>query len=253
MLDMSPSASCCQWCGDAVIEEISECWGHEFSFETCCEARHDMLVAEMNADPKAAADRLRGMSFEGLTGQRLRAVDASLPGLLANYRLRVEAVAFRDAKAFVGAHHEHCKPPAGWRFGAACWNGPSLIGVVMVGRPVARMIDAREVVEVNRLCLDRTLPDALRHNASSMLYGHAAREARRRGFARIITYTLSSESGHSLRAAGWTVDGHTRGGAWSCPSRPRGANTPTEPKTRWARSLGRKAARGLRKTAAGIG
>jgi hypothetical protein len=230
-----------------MIEEISECWGHEFFFETCCEARHDMLVAEMNADPKSAAERLRGMSFEGLTGQRLRAVDASLPGLLADYRLRVEAVAFRDAKAFVGAHHEHCKPPAGWRFGAACWNGPSLIGVVMVGRPVARMIDAREVVEVNRLCLDRTLPDALRRNASSMLYGHAAREARRRGFSRIITYTLVSERGHSLRAAGWTVDGHTRGGVWSCPSRPRGANTPTEPKTRWARNLHRPRARSCEK------
>lgn len=249
MLDMSVPAPDCQWCGEAIVQEISECWGHEFSFETCCEARHQMLVAEMNDDPKEAAERLREMSFEDLTGRRLRAVDASPLGLLADYRLRVEPVAFRDAKAFVATHHEHCRPPARWRFGAACWNGPSLVGVVMVGRPVARMIDASQVVEVNRLCLDRHLPDALRQNASSMLYGHAAREAKRRGFSRIITYTLSTESGHSLVAAGWTVDGHSRGGAWTCPSRPRGANTPTEPKTRWARDLGRRRAAILRKTA----
>lgn len=240
MFDMPTPAPCCQWCGDAVLQEISECWGHEFTIETCCEARHEYLVAELNADPKRAAEQLREMSFEALVGQRLRAVDASTGGLMADYKLRVAPVAFRDAKAFVAAHHEHCRPPAGWRYGAACWNGPSLVGVVMVGRPVARMIDSSQVVEVNRLCLDRNLPDALRHNASSMLYGHAAREAKRRGFSKIITYTLSSESGHSLVAAGWTVDGQTRGGGWNCPSRPRAANTPTEPKTRWARSLGGK-------------
>lgn len=240
MSDLSSPAPCCQWCGDAIVEEISECWGHEFTVETCCEARHAMLVTELNDDPKQAAARLRAMSFEDLVRQPLRTVDASTGSLLVDYRLRVAPVAFRDAKAFVADHHEHCRPPAGWRFGAACWNGPSLVGVVMVGRPVARMIDSSQVVEVNRLCLDRNLPQTLRYNASSMLYGHAAREAKRRGFSKIITYVLASESGHSLVAAGWTVDGHTRGGGWSCPSRPRGANTPTEPKTRWARSLGRK-------------
>lgn len=235
----TPTPSPCEWCGEAVIEEILECWGHEFSFDTCCEARHEILVEEMNCCPKQAAERLRHLSFEEHTGHRIRAVDASTPGLMADYRLRIAPVAFRDAKAFVAAHHEHCRPPAGWRFGAACWNGPSLVGVVMVGRPVARMIDSSQVVEVNRLCLDRNLPDGLRHNASSMLYGHAAREAKRRRFVKIITYTLSSETGHSLKAAGWTVDGETRGGAWARPSRSRSANTPTEPKTRWARLLAR--------------
>lgn len=227
----------CQWCGDEVVEEISECWGHEFTFETCCEARHAILCLQMTTHPKEAAETLREMSFEDLVGHPIRRVASDGPGLLADYRLRVEPIRFGLAKAFVAEHHEHCRPPAGWKFGASCWNGPSLVGVVMVGRPVARMIDATQVVEVNRLCLDRHLAAPLRHNASSMLYGHAAREARRRGYAKIITYTLESESGHSLVAAGWQVDGKTAGGGWSRPGRLRGANTPTEPKTRWARYL----------------
>lgn len=238
MLDAGQARTCeCQWCGEAIIEEVAECWGHEFALDTCCEARHEMLLLEMTTHPKEAAEKLREMSFEALVGRPIRRVVADGPGLVADYKLRIEPIRFGLAKAFVAEHHEHCRPPAGWKFGASCWNGPSLVGVVMVGRPVARMIDASEVVEVNRLCLDRDMAPELRHNASSMLYGHAAKEARRRGFQKIITYTLESESGHSLVAAGWKVDGKTAGGGWSRPGRPRGANTPTEPKTRWARFL----------------
>jgi hypothetical protein len=36
-----------------------------------------------------------------------------------------------------------------------------------------------------------------------MLYGAIARAARALGYRRLITYTLASESGTSLRAVGW--------------------------------------------------
>jgi len=70
-----------------------------------------------------------------------------------------------------------------------------------------------------------------------MLYAAAARAAAAMGYARIVTYILSSESGVSLRASGWQRDGVSPGGSWSGPSRPREDKHPLEPKTRWVRVL----------------
>ncbi|MHA6346439.1 XF1762 family protein [Roseivivax sp. CAU 1761] len=216
----SAEVDVCPWCGQASFAELHEAWGHEFA-----------------GDPKDAAEILRQMGADVLLGCAIRGVSSETPSLLLDFRLSVRPVRFAVAKEFVRRHHAHCRPPAGWKFGLGCWNGPSLIGVAMVGRPVARMIDATQVLEVNRLCLDRSMPSAHRFNASSMLYGWAAREARRRGYSKIITYTLSSESGASLRASGWAEEDRSRGGGWSRPSRGRSNPTPTEPKVRWARVL----------------
>lgn len=230
----------CAWCGQPHHCEILEAWGHEIMFDTCCEGAHEDLIARLTGAPGEAVQILRDMAAEPLLGRPLRGLLAEGPSLELDYRLRIGPIRFGQARAFVLRHHEHCRPPAGWRFGAAIWNGPTLIGVAMVGRPVARLIDAATTVEVNRLCLDRTLSSGLRRNAVSMLLGHAAREARRRGFLRIITYTLESESGASMRASGWAEDGRSRGGSWSRPARARGSSGPTEPKVRWARELARR-------------
>lgn len=227
----------CPWCGDPLTAEIFEVWGHEFMLETCCEALHDQVSILLAGDPREAIDLIRDMNAEELIGHRLRGLISDGSQLLLDFRLRTAPIAFSRARSFVARHHAHCKPPAGWRFGLGCWNGLSLVGVSMVGRPVARMIDSTTTVEVNRLCLDRDLPHALRYNAASMLLGQSAREARRRGYSRIITYTLASESGASLKAAGWKEDGQTRGGSWSRTSRKRSDSGPTGVKTRWTRSL----------------
>lgn len=116
-------------------------------------------------------------------------------------------------------------------------NGADLVAVAMVGRPVARMIDGAKVVEVTRLCVNPQLDQELAWNACSMLYAEAAREAKRRGFEKIITYTLESESGHALKASGWAIEAKTRGGSWSRPSRARQDVGPTCPKVRWAKVL----------------
>lgn len=70
-----------------------------------------------------------------------------------------------------------------------------------------------------------------------MLYSAAAKEAKRRGFRKVITYTLEEESGHALRAAGWTAEARTRGGSWNRPGRARKDTAPTTPKIRWSRTL----------------
>ena len=53
------------------------------------------------------------------------------------------------------------------------------------------------------------------------------------GYLRFVTYTLSSEPGTSLLAAGWEDAAKVRGRSWGCPSRPRVDLHPTQNKIRW--------------------
>ena len=73
-------------------------------------------------------------------------------------------------------------------------------------------------------------------NACSMLYGAAWRACRAMGYRRLITYTLVSEAGTSVRAAGWREVGKRGGGSWDTPSRPRVDKHPLEQKVLWERS-----------------
>jgi hypothetical protein len=91
-----------------------------------------------------------------------------------------------------------------------------IVGVAIVGRPVARMLDDGFTCEVTRVCTDGA------GNACSMLYGTCWRAARALGFTRAVTYTEANESGASLRAAGWLLDAELEprtGWGWS--GRPR--------------------------------
>lgn len=97
-----------------------------------------------------------------------------------------------------------------------------------VGRPVARGWDERVVAEVTRLATDGT------RNACSFLYGAARRAALALGFRSVITYTLASESGVSLRAAGFRFVRVVKGRSWDTPSRRRVDKHPTEDKHLWA-------------------
>lgn len=113
-------------------------------------------------------------------------------------RLEVVPVTFRQASEFVERHHRHHEPPRGTKFciGVRDEDG-QLRGVAMVGRPVARALDDGRTAEVNRTCTDGC------PNANSALYGAAWRAARAMGYLRLVTYTQESESGASLRGAGF--------------------------------------------------
>lgn len=120
--------------------------------------------------------------------------------------LELRPVTFRQACAFVAEHHRHHKPPRGHKFSIGCVNEDGeLVGVIMVGRPVARHYDDGVTAEVNRSCV---LESA--RNANSMLYGAAWRAAKAMGYQRLITYTQEGESGASLRGAGWRVVGERK-------------------------------------------
>ena len=67
-----------------------------------------------------------------------------------------------------------------------------------------------------------------------MLYGAIRRAGLALGFDRFVTYTLESEEGTSLRAAGFEPVALVQGGhLWSCPSRPREDKGPMDRKIRW--------------------
>ncbi len=113
--------------------------------------------------------------------------------------MNVVPLTFPAANECVRMWHRHHAPlPGGfaWYCIGAVEDG-TVVGAAICGRPTNRNNDDGQTVEVIRLATDGT------PNACSMLYGAAARTARSMGAARIITYTLDSEGGASLRAAGW--------------------------------------------------
>ena len=149
-------------------------------------------------------------------------------------RLNLRPVQQAEAFAFVRAHHRHHNVPAGWLWGHGVEDeAGQLVGVAVVGRPVARRLDDAYTCEVTRLCTLGT------DNACSALYAAAWRAAEAKGFRRILTYILDSEPGDSLRAAGWQLLGTTRGESWDRPSRARQDPNPTVPKQRWGRGAWR--------------
>ncbi len=145
--------------------------------------------------------------------------------------LNIVPMTLTEANVFIDTHHRHHQAVPGCKFcvGVAC--GDRIVGVAIVGRPIARMADNGWTLEVNRSCTDGT------KNANSMLYAACRRAAFALGYRKLITYTLPSESGVSLRAAGWKCLGEAGGGKWSRVARPRVDTHPLQTKLRWEACL----------------
>ena len=212
----------CLFCGAPERAEVLEIWGHEFMLETCCADLHDQIVADCNDDPAWAKQFLQSLDIEDLCGHRIRRLpDDGACGLVLDWQLEFAAIPHATVRGFITRHHAHCGVPRTWRFHQAVYNGPTLAGVAIVGNPVARALAGRGIVEVNRLCIRRDIAAPLRWNAASMLYGWCAREAARRGWQKVITYTRIDEPGTSLRASGWIPECRVRGRGWHSERRAR--------------------------------
>ncbi len=120
-----------------------------------------------------------------------------------------------EAKEFVKRHHRHSKPPLGSIFQIAVAKEGKIVGVAMVGRPVARNLQDGFTCEVTRLVTDGT------KNACSKLYSASWRVAKNLGYKKLITYILDTEKGTSLYASGFKKIGYAGGGSWSRHQRPR--------------------------------
>lgn len=155
--------------------------------------------------------------------------------------LTIRPIKLRDANAYVAQHHRHNQPVNGHKWSLACYDGDRLCGVAIAGQPIARKLDDGLTIEIRRVCTDGT------YNACSILYGACARVARDMGYKRIVTYTLASEPGASLRASGFVNCGEQRGRPWDMPGRPRELEQvtlfgtiqkyPTENKIRWEKQF----------------
>lgn len=250
----------CYWCGAPLKPlDFVEIWPSEraFQLESCCEGRHEELLDELQeALRMPAPERRRYLQplrdLLQAYGVPCRQVYGSWTwgAVRIDFGLELGQVPQAEAKAFIRQHHRHNAPPAGWRWGSAVRNGQDVVAVGWVGRPVARKIPPGYAVEVNRVCVDPGLDPELVWNACSMLYGQAAREAKRRGYARIVTYTLESEDATTLRAAGWVqLDSKlepvelgssaavVKGRTWDRAKRHREDKAPTCNKIRWGRVL----------------
>ena len=148
--------------------------------------------------------------------------------------LEIHPISIGEAKAVIGRWHRHNKPPMGGLFSVGVANG-ELCGVAVVGRPNARELQDGFTCEITRVATNGA------YNACSKLYAACRTAAKAIGYRRVYTYTLQSESGASLRAAGFVVDAELKPRpTWSCPSRPRvqtdlfgKEQRPAEAKVRW--------------------
>ena len=150
--------------------------------------------------------------------------------------LRLVPVSLREANAYVDAYHRHHGRVVGHKFSVGCEQDGQLVGVAIVGRPVSRYLDNGSTLEVTRLCSNGE------RNVCSFLYGAAARAAKALGYRKIVTYTLDTEPGTSLKAAGWTCAG-LAGGPSGSPQNQRFcgvlAETSAQRKREQARSQGK--------------
>ena len=138
-------------------------------------------------------------------------------------------ITLAEAKAFVALRHRHNPSSVGHIICVGCAVGESIVGVAMVGRPVGRGLQDGFTAEVTRCCTDGT------RNACSFLYGAAWRAVRAIGYRRLVTYTLQTEPGTSLVAAGFRVvaEVKARKAGWNCKARPRVDTKPHQAKFRW--------------------
>lgn len=151
--------------------------------------------------------------------------------------LKIVPTTLKEANTYVARHHRHNQPTNGHKWSVSCYDGDRLCGVAICGRPIARNLDDGLTIEILRVCTDGT------KNACSFLYGASSRIAKEMGYKRVVTYTLLSENGASLKASGFENCGMAGGESWNRPSRPREIEQetlfgverkyPNEKKIRW--------------------
>ncbi len=145
--------------------------------------------------------------------------------------LSLRPTTLRAANDFVAQHHRHSGRTArnGGKFAVAAVASGEVVGIAIVGNPVSATLMDGVTAEVLRVC---TSPDAPK-NTCSFLYGRCWRIWQQMGGLRMVTYTLASESGASMRGAGWKIAGSVRPHRrWANKGREQ-RDIYVQPKMRW--------------------
>ncbi|OJV40162.1 MAG: hypothetical protein BGO25_03160 [Acidobacteriales bacterium 59-55] len=229
----------CPYCGDSAYLDVSDVLIHtrEINLDACCEWNLAGWIDSIQSFNRRERAQW-ALEATGLVVHDILTKDGALRWTL-HYGLEIGEVMFSDVKEFIREHHRHCDPPSGWKYGAALFNGDDMVAVMAAGRPGSRHLDAQGCMEITRVCVKDMEPHGLVANACSILYGYGCREAFKRGYKRVVTYTKKGESGASLRAAGFAPVAVSDGGEWDRPGRPRRPGRNTVPKVRWERWQGK--------------
>lgn len=122
--------------------------------------------------------------------------------------MRLRPITLREANDFVENFHRHNGRTSrdGGKWAVGLNKDDVLVGVAIVGNPLSATLMDGYTAEVLRVCVN----DEAEKGACSMLYAACWRAWRAMGGERLITYTLTTETGASLRGAGWRVVGQTK-------------------------------------------
>ena len=128
-------------------------------------------------------------------------------------QLVTQPITIKCANEFIKSFHRHHRPTirnsGRWAI-AALDNCENIVGVVIAGNPVSATYMDGLTIELTRLCVREAAPKG----TCSFLLSKCCSIWRTMGGERVITYTLETETGASLRGAGWsqvgTVKPHKR-------------------------------------------
>ena len=99
--------------------------------------------------------------------------------------LRCIPLTLKDANKFVKEFHRHNKDCRGHRFSIGAVYKDELVGVAIIGRPIARKLDQKFIAEILRNCVKPNAPKG----TCSFLYAKAIKIWQSMGGKKIITYT----------------------------------------------------------------
>lgn len=130
--------------------------------------------------------------------------------VLTRERSRTEVNSFLESDA---ADHQLGSVP-GWKAAFGARYEGALVAVCILGRPVARMIDADSVISISRFAAVPTRPE----NTGSWLIARAREWARLEGYDQLIAYAgVAGNYGTIYEAAGFDLveTSSARGDGWT--------------------------------------
>lgn len=120
--------------------------------------------------------------------------------------LITKPITIKAANEFIKTFHRHHRPTirnsGRWALAALNLN-EEIVGVVIAGNPVSPNYMDGYTIELTRLCVKGGAPKG----TCSFLLGKCCNIWRTMGGKKLLTYTLDSESGASLKGAGWSLVG----------------------------------------------
>ena len=120
--------------------------------------------------------------------------------------ITAKPITIKAANEFIKTFHRHHRPTirncGRWAIAAMNINN-EMVGVVIAGNPVSATYMDGYTIELTRLCVKEPAPKG----TCSFLLSKCCAIWKTMGGKKAITYTLESESGASLKGAGWRLSG----------------------------------------------